>query len=359
MILPFPQQFPADSVETQISDAHVARTLVQQQHPSLLVLLQSRRARFAPLIEMASSDLLARAEGAILIAFSRLALRHGSWGSDFHQYHNEHHVMEILAERTERLIDAVGLSAFSLREWLMLALFATCHDLHQRKPPLIFHGVGSNERASIEETFRILLQCGFDRTRDADFFRTLELMIAGTTFNPLPILRDTDTELETSLTHVGGALARELDRVLDKQAPNWKKEPAMTRALELAHVAADLDTANVSEAFSVFAKRSEDLCREREMRSQRSLDTAASIPHVLLFLTDHQVRFFFELHRFNSSPGRTAFAAGKAANEPKLRALVKELHKIQTDCNLLSNGEDVLKRHNQMVAEIEQQDIVR
>jgi len=352
VILPFPQSYPADSVELQIPDANAARLLVKHHHPALLALLESRQALFTVSIKSATINIWKCAEDAIVLSFARLALRHGSWGTDFHRYHNEFHVMEILGERINRLIATVGLSHFSAREWLMLALFASCHDLHQRKPTLIFGGLGSNERASTEEAFRVLQQCGFCCTSDADFFRTLELMIAGTTFHSRPLSTMFDQAV-TTFDPAIGALASSLDLLLDQYKEGWQKDEAMKKSLDLSHVAADLDTANVADNFSVFAKRADDLCREREMRQQRSLEDPASVIPVLQFLTDQQERFFFNLHRFNSAAGRATFAAGKTANEPKIRKLVKRLRDLPQDSNSLHNGEEVLKEYNQIVEEIE------
>ncbi len=55
-----------------------------------------------------------------------------------------------------------------------------------------------------------------------------------------------------------------------------------------------------SEPFHQFATSAENLCREREMLSGRSLDAGESALPVLGFLTDGQDRFFFDLHRFQS-----------------------------------------------------------
>jgi hypothetical protein len=77
----------------------------------------------------------------------------------------------------------------------------------------------------------------------------------------------------------------------------------------------------VAEPFTKFATTAENLCREREMLSGRSLDAGESALPVLGFLTDGQDRFFFELHRFQSDAGMTAFGPGKDANAPRLKAL--------------------------------------
>ncbi len=159
------------------------------------------------------------------------------------------------------------------------------------------HGIGANERASIEETLRILDASGFTRERDADFYAALELMIAGSTFDARSGAHPYNA---AELVQSGGALAAKLDTKLDKHWSGWRHEPTLLRGQRLALLAADLDTANVAEAFTAFAINGENLCRERETLSGRSLDAGESALPSLAFLTDGQDRFFFDLHRFNS-----------------------------------------------------------
>ena len=326
MIFAYPTQFPADDVERRVPDAATARALVRERNPQLFELLAYRRERFATLIAARSDDPpITGAEDAVLIAFCRLAFRHGTWGRDFHAYHNEGHIFEILGPRLERLIDAIGIQALSLRDWFLLALFAAAHDLRQRETPQFAAGIGSNERASIEETIRILHACGFTRERNAEVFIGIELMIAGSTFDarpPLPALELNSAEV---VVESGGALAQKLDAKLDKHVPGWRADPRIAHALDLALIAADLDTANVAEAFALLMASAERLCLEREMRSHRDPAGAASAQPMLNFLTTGQEHYFFDLHRFSSPQGRTAFAAAKQANIQPMRELARDL----------------------------------
>jgi hypothetical protein len=262
--------------------------------------------------------ILARTADAVRLAYARLAVRHGRLGSDFHAYHNEGHILEICAARLPRVLALPGARALSVRDGCALLLFGAGHDLRQREAPMFSAGIGANERASTEEMLRILDAAGFDRALDHDFYVALELMIAGSTFDARSGAHPYNA---AELVQSGGALAAKLDAKLDKHHPGWREDAALVRGQHLALVAADLDTANVADAFPAFAENGENLCREREMLSGRSLDAGESALPALGFLTDGQDRFFFDLHRFNSEIGHAAFDAGKAANAPLVKAL--------------------------------------
>lgn len=321
VILEFPHAFPPDGAELRVSDVSSARALLGKAALPLDALFTRRRKQWAALLE-ADADLamLARTEDAVRLAYARLALRHGHLGKDFHAYHNEGHILDICAGRIDRVVDACGLETMRLEDWCALMLFGAGHDLRQREAPQLVAGVGANERASIAETHRILAICGFSPERDADFYLATELMIAGSTFDARPPPGGYQYNA-ADLVQSGGALAATLDRTLDERVPGWRADCTRLNAYRLALIAADLDTANVAEPFEKFAQSAENLCREREMLSGRSLDAAESALPTLEFLTDGQDYFFFELHRFHSDPGRLAFAGGKAANAGQLKAL--------------------------------------
>ena len=320
VILGLPSGFAADETERRLPDVASARGLLEG-HAPLDGLLARRRREWAALAEArADATLLERTCDAVCLAYARLALRHGRFGRDFHAYHNEGHILEICGGRIDRLVATHGLTALPLRDWCALLLFGAGHDLRQREAPQLVAGVGANERASIEETGRVLDAAGFSRERDADLHLAIGMMIAGSTFDARP-LPGGPLYNAADLVQSGGALAATLDVALDAHHPHWRADRAHANAYRLALVAADLDTANVAEPFGVFATTAENLCREREMLAGRSLDAGESAAPVLGFLTDGQDRFFFELHRFQSAFGRAAFEAGKQANAPRLKAL--------------------------------------
>jgi len=324
VILPFPHEFPADAIERAVPDAAHARALVETRAPALLGVLARRRAALTALGGADAAPTLQRVDDVVLMAYARLALRHGHWGEDFHAYHNELHILEIFEGRLERLMAAIGRGALHWRDWVLLGLFAACHDLRQREPAEWHAGVGANERASIEECFRILDICGFRREGDADLYTGLDLAIAGSTFDARPPSQDWEYN-SADAVQTGGALAAKLTAKLDKYAPDWQADPAIAHAHRMALIAADLDTANVAEPFRRFVETGIRLCLEREMRSHRSPDEAAAALPALGFLTDGQERFFFDLHRFNSDAGREAFGPAKQANAAPLKAITMAL----------------------------------
>jgi hypothetical protein len=313
----------ADAIEGKLPDGDAAAALLLSRRPELVPwILQWQRG----LVETFGSELrqdAARGGVALSIALARMGLRHGSWGEDFHAYHNENHALELMDGRLGRLVSAAG-EAFDGRDRIALMLFCACHDLRQREDGEGEGPVGPNEAASMAESRRILTAAGFDPARDAWLYGTLELAIAGSTFDarPLPPGSRSNT---AELAARGGALAPHLPQWLDEREPGWRTDPTRARALALAQVASDLDTANVAEPLLELAASSIRLCEEREMRAGRSLGEAHSAAPCLGFLTEGQERYFFELHRFCSEPGRLAFADGKAANAAPMRALLGAL----------------------------------
>jgi hypothetical protein len=291
-------------------------------------------------------------EDAVLIAFCRMAFRHGSWGDDFHAYHNEGHIVEIIGPRIERLIETVGIRALKVSDWFLLALFAATHDLRQREAPLFEAGVGSNERASCEEALRILRICGFVPEQHREIFLGIELMIAGSTFDARPPPSMLEYNTAELLVQSRGALARKLDKKLDKHAPGWRNDKDIMHGLQLALIAADLDTANVAEPFALFMASAERLCLEREMRSHRDPASAAAAMPMLRFLTDGQERYFFELHRFGSDYGRRTFEAAKLDNAEKLKLLTADLYSRATMRGPLSSGIQVIEGFRQIATAI-------
>lgn len=351
MIFEFPHRFPPDAIELELPDVAAVRVLGGDRMAALESALDERRSRLAALVSLGddAQRLCARTDDAVRIGYARLALRHGSWGEDFHDYHNEGHVLDIYRDRIGKLIATHGALALSLRDWCILGLFAACHDLRQREKTAYAAGVGANERASTEEAVRILDSCGFARDSDADIYLALDLAIAGSTFDARPPPGSAAFNA-AELVQSGGALATKLAQKLDKHRPGWRDDVRMQHAHELALIAADLDTANVADPFARFTASARNLCLEREMLCQRDIDDGDSAMPVLGFLTDGQDRFFFDLHRFNSALGRVAFEEAKRANAARLKSLSLGLRARIAISGKPTNGRQVLQAFSEAAA---------
>jgi hypothetical protein len=316
VILGYSSLYAADATERALPDPSAARRLLLDQRPDI-------PARIDAVIDRATAGAGSPQHAdATLLGLCRLGLRHGGFGQDPHDYHNEDHVLELAERRLGLVMDGLGDAGLPTADWLALLLFSACHDLRQRETFDVPGPVGGNEAASIAETFRILSVCGFDPVRDRDLYIALELMIAGSTFDARPLPHADNGELATA---TGGSLARSLGLWLDGERPEWRADPAARRGERLARTAADLDTANVGEDFLLLAQSALRLCRERERRAGRALDRGASAPTCLGFLSRGQTHYFFELHQFCSREGEKVFGPIKARNGPAVRRVSQAL----------------------------------
>ena len=313
-----PTVFPADEIEKEIPDTATAVRLLAEKDPSFLRYSHQRRATFEKTFGDEYSDLLDKAERALLIAYARFASRHGSWGNDLHAYHNEGHAVEILADRINYLCDKAGANRLQPLDWVMLTLFGVMHDLRQREAPEVEALVGANERASIQEAHRIMTIAGFDAKVDVNIYRTIDSMISGSTFHVQPKQNPFMAPAEAAVSC--GALAPMLIRQLEQDNPDWREEPELVDRARLTLIASDLDTANVAEPMIKFSRSAVRLCKEIEFRSQRDLGEE-SAKSVLFFLTVGQESYFFNLHEFDSEIGCEVLGAMKESNAPHIKQL--------------------------------------
>jgi len=309
VILGYERLFPPDAAEAALPDAAAAWALITAQRSDLAT-------RLAEVARRIGAD--DRALDAAVLGAARLGLRHGSFGADFHAYHNEGHVLELAERRFGRALDVLGDQAPTGTDAALLLLFSACHDLRQRETIDVPGPVGGNEAASVAEALRILDACGYDPVRDRSFYVALELMIAGSTFDARA-RRASDPATEDLPGVAGGALARGLSLWLDSEHPSWRADPDARRGERLGRLAADLDTANVGESFELLCETALRLCREREMRAGRSLASPASAGPSLAFLGPGQYHYVFNLHHFSSREGERVYGEGKLANGPRVR----------------------------------------
>jgi len=306
VLLGYSSLYPPDASELALPDAASGRRLLEANRPDILT-------RLSQVADRVTAD--SRTLDATLLGTARLGLRHGSFGDDFHAYHNEFHVLEVGERRLLRLFEPAAGQAPSAADLSSVMMFAACHDLRQREAIDVPGPVGGNEAASIAETFRLLQACGFDRSADRDQFVALELMIAGSTFDARPVAA-ADPTTDDLPDLAGGSLARGLALWLDSACSGWRADASARRGERLARLAADLDTANVGEEFVQLCETALRLCREREMRAGRRLDSPNSALPCLGFLGRGQEYYFYQLHRFSSREGERVFGPGKLVNGP-------------------------------------------
>jgi hypothetical protein len=309
VILGYATLYQADASESALPDAKSAHALLSKYRPDIITRLESR------IFSVACGYTTEKYVDAAILGTARLGLRHGSFGDDFHHYHNEDHVLDLAERRLGRMIEQCGLDTMLPEDWLALTLFSACHDLRQRETNDAPGPVGGNEASSIAETFRILDSCGFDRAADRSLYIALELMIAGSTFDP----RLSDASPDTA-NLTGGALARSLGLWLDGVKPAWREDQDARRGERLGRLAADIDTANVGEAFGLLGRSALQLAEEQLMRKKLSPDQAESAGQALNFLTYGQHHYFFDLHRFSSREAERVFGPQKLANGEKVRS---------------------------------------
>ncbi len=309
VILGYATLYQADASESALPDATAARALLAQHRPDIISRLETR------LFSVAGGREIQKYIDATLLGTARLGLRHGSFGNDFHHYHNEDHIMDLADRRLGRMIEVCGLDVMPSDDWLALILFSACHDLRQREPKDCPGPTGGNEAASISETFRILDVCGFDRNTDRAVYVAQELMIAGSTFDPRLSEASPDT---ANLT--GGALARSLGLWLDGGQPTWREDADARRGERLGRMSADIDTANVGESFHLLGRSALQLAEEQLMRRELTPEQPEAAQHALSFLSYGQYHYFFDLHRFSSREAERVFGPQKLANSDKVRA---------------------------------------
>jgi len=324
MIFELGDAYPADEAERALPDAAAALGLLAAELPGLLPRLRKRHADWAQRFGAPDPQRSRAIEAAIALGVARLGLRHGRFGDDFHAYHNEGHALDLLLGRIDRLLAHPASAGLDIEDAFALELFAATHDLRQREHEPGPAPVGANEAASLCEAGRILELCGLAAARESQLHLDLQLMIAGSTFDARP-RDDSVLDPENSAERVsrGGALAPQLCEWLSQARPATGQGAGIQRALRLACIAADLDTANVGESFSHLCESAVQLATEREMRAGRRLGAAQSAEPCRQFLRHAQIRYLEDLHRFCSPEGEALLGAAKQLNRQRMRMLAE------------------------------------
>ncbi len=306
-------QFSPDAVERNIPGITDAEEYLSLHQPTLLSDIRRRAQLFQRPWAASLGELPAMAFQACVICIARVLARHGSMAGDHYDYHDELHALELI-DHLKALYHSSEAQDLSAAEWIYLAIFATAHDLRQKETGYGPDGVGNNERASADETDRILAAVGFDPEYQQSVYQLLRWMIHGTTFFP--------TGVELEQTTVGpGALAPVIaERIVEKG--HAVGELSATRAAQLVLLASDIDTANVAGSIDQFAERAARMCRELHKLQGHAFLGPHTAPSVLDFLTRGQHQYFFVMQRFNSSMAKAAFDARKAETGKCLKQLI-------------------------------------
>lgn len=253
----------------------------------------------------------------------------GFQGYDQLYYHNTQHAIDLM-ERLDKIYLRYPEEFPPLRQ-VLLSLFAIFHDLRQQESDPPVNGVGANEFASAQEAAAILdislLKAGFDSNEQPGLFsyflEDMELMIHGTTFNFVSSTVEMANPFNgaselASWTVPIGALSTMICDQIKAAEPEWQESRRTLERVENILLAADVDTANVSDSFYDFALQGVNLCREIEKRKGNTiLDPAA----VYGFMTGGQEFYFKVAQKYNTRFCKEVFGADKARNQSKLEAL--------------------------------------
>lgn len=269
------------------------------------------------------------------IAVVRMAIRHGSLGDDRHAYHNEDHLLDLLADKLPALL---AVAPLPLEQREALALFCAFHDLRQRETLRHDDGsIGANEAASLAEAERLLDALGLSGSVPR---MALRFAIIGSTFATGADEHDLPR----------GAFAHRLAAWLDATHAGWRADATTVEAEHLARMAADIDTSNVASIYGDFAESAAALATELQFRAGRDLGSEAAGLSCLAFLTDGQERYITVLQRFASFEGRTAFGAQRDANAPRVREVSRRLRERFPEA-VRPTGHDVIAAFRAIAAE--------
>ncbi|MCF6300454.1 MAG: hypothetical protein L3J52_04975 [Proteobacteria bacterium] len=245
---------------------------------------------------------------AMIIAYSRMALRNGILSDKPRAYHNESHINDLL----ERLMLCSKFKishSISDSGWQLLSFFAATHDLRQtepRKKPIDNSLVGANETASFQEARRITKLTGLDRQWSDQQIELLKTMIHGSTFG---------TGRKRSINFFQGNLAIQLLK-------NQKLLSAQDQQLVL--LACDIDTANVSLSITQYANSTVKIFKELKSHQNSNI-------HAHEFFSEEQRMYFFELQQFQSEIGQYIFEPMKQKNRNKITRLYQSIKDLDPD----------------------------
>jgi hypothetical protein len=304
-------RYAPDQVELEIQSTDQALNLLASFLPDFNELFSLWEQWFED--QIGSCPLYPIVSDALLISYARMALRNGSLSPKSRNYHNEGHIDDLLY----RLMAVSEYPKIKQRipkyGWSILSLFMGAHDLRQNIKESNDDLVGNNEKASFDEVKRLIERLDHKKVFQKEHIALLKLMIYGSTFGK--------SEDQHGNVFNGNLVKYLLD-------DNRHFEPIEK---EIAYLACDIDTANVSAPLLKYAEASIDVYNEIQNFSATPLDAK-------LFFGDLQENYFFTLQRYNSKIGRLVFDKFKLKNAPIIRKISNSISNLSDN---LTNEEVV------------------
>jgi len=295
--------YPPDLIEEQISSVDKAWELLNEKLPEFQVIFDIWHAWFCDIVK--DVEVQEVVTSTVVVSYARMALRNGTLSIQPRNYHSEKHIDDLIY----RLIAVSQLSSSHFITdygWALLSIFMSAHDLRQSEKNNEQELVGNNEQASFQEVIRILDVVDQHKIVRQEHKELLKLMIHGSTFG-----RGEDTK--------GNIYIGNLVKVLLKGVAYFDDDDK-----ELAYLACDIDTANVSADLKDYAQSSINVYNEIQTISGNSMSAQ-------LFFGTLQSDYFFELQKFNSKVGKQAFAQQKLDNTPKIKKLCSLIQQLDPE----------------------------
>lgn len=293
--------FSPDSVENRLSTIDQARDLIDAKLPKFKDLYSIWSNWF----QQYSSDkgLAKVATDVLQISYARMALRNGSISPQPRQYHNEKHIEDLLY-RMMAVSEFPESKSIPDYGWSLLTIFIGCHDLRQAEAPESKTLIGNNETASYKELVRILSKADPKRSLSEKQLQLLKLMIYGSTFG-------------TNKDENGNVFNGNLVAYLLEQTAQYSDVDK-----EIAFLACDIDTANVSAPLAEYANSSVNVYQEIQEFGKTPLPAK-------IFFSDMQEDYFFTLQSYNSKLGYLALNDLKLQNAPFIRQVSKIISDLE------------------------------
>jgi len=310
-------KYPADLIEEQISSIDQAWDLLNKKLPEFKDIFDIWKSWYFQMVK--SSKMRSVITDAMVITYARMALRNGTLSINPRNYHSEKHINDLLYRM-------MAVSKFSESNdvpeygWSLLSLFMCSHDLRQSHKNNKQDLVGDNEQASFQEISRLLTYIDQYKVIRPEHKELLKLMIHGSTFG-----KGEDT--------VGNIYQGNLVKYLLKNVGYFDEDDK-----QLAYLACDIDTANVSAELNDYAQSSINVYTEIQNISPVEISAQA-------FFGDQQKQYFFELQEFNSRIGIIAFEQQKQINAPKVKLVCDAINGLEKN----TSNEKVVKFYLQQI----------